>query len=346
MSDNFRVGVTRDFLKPDGSMAFKDIGLDLLEATPGVGWEFLAEVTPELRADQVRGYDALLVLAPAVSAATLGGADRLLIVARFGVGYDNVDVEACTTAGVVLTITPDGVRRPVATCVIAFLLSLSLRMFDKDRLTRGGRWADKLDYMGTGLVGRTLGLIGVGNIGREILTLARPFGMRHTAFDPFLSADQAAAAGVELVDLDTLLRTSDFVSVNCPLTPETHQLINAERLALMRRSAYLINTARGPIVDQKALTAALAERRLAGAALDVFEDEPIDAGDPLLQLENVILSPHAICWTDECFHGIGHSACRSILDIASGHMPSFVVNREVERSSRLRNRLAARAARA
>jgi phosphoglycerate dehydrogenase-like enzyme len=161
------------------------------------------------------------------------------------------------------------------------------------------------------------------------------------AFDPFLTAVQAAAAGVELVDLDALLHMADFVSINCPLTPETRHLINAERLALMRPSAFLINTARGPIVDQQALTAALTAHRLAGAALDVFEDEPIHPDDPLLRLDNVIVTPHAICWTDECFRGMGHSACRSILDIATGQMPAFVVNREVEHNSRLRERLAA-----
>src|SRR5437868_2875407 len=205
MSDVFRVGVTRDFLKPDGSVAFQNIGLDLLDRADGVSWEFLESWSPEVQPEQVRGLDALLVLAPNVTAATLAGADKLVLVARFGVGYDNVDVAACTRAGVLVTITPDGVRRPVATSVLAYMLALSLRMFDKDRLTRAGRWADKLDFMGTGLTGRTLGIIGLGNIGREIVRLARPLGMRHLAFDPY----QSAAEDVELVDLETLLRASD-----------------------------------------------------------------------------------------------------------------------------------------
>jgi D-3-phosphoglycerate dehydrogenase len=144
MPETFRVGITRDFLKADGTLAFGNIGLDLLDRAPGITREFLESHSPELQPEQIRGFDALLVLAPSVTAATLTGADRLALVARFGVGYDNVDIVACTRAGVLVTITPDGVRRPVATSVLAYLLALSLRMFDKDRLTRAGRWADKL----------------------------------------------------------------------------------------------------------------------------------------------------------------------------------------------------------
>ena len=345
MPDSFRVGLTNDFLKPDGSLIFDDLGLDLLDQAAGLGREFLAEATPELSADQVRPFDALLVLGGRVTEQTLAGADRLAIVARSGVGYDSVDVGACTRAGVVVTITPDGVRRPVASSVVAFMLALSLRMLDKDRLTRQGRWAEKTSYNGLGLAGRTLGVIGMGNIGREIVDLSRSFGLRYLAFDPFLSSAHAAAAGVELVDLETLLRTADFVSVNCPLDAETYHLLDARRLGWMRPSAYLINTARGPIVDQVALTTALAERRLAGAALDVFEQEPIDAEDPLLRLDNVIVAPHAICWTDECFRDNGRSACRSILDVAAGRAPTYVVNREVLDTSRFRARLERYAAR-
>jgi phosphoglycerate dehydrogenase-like enzyme len=154
----FRVGVTRDFLKPDGSLGFGDIGLALLDAEPGIEWEFLAEDTRELRAAQVRDYDAIIVLSPVVSHDTLAGSERLAVVARFGVGYDTVDVPACTEAGVILTITPDGVRRPVAHAAMAFMLALTTMMFQKDRLTRAGRWNDRFDYIGMGLTGRTLGL--------------------------------------------------------------------------------------------------------------------------------------------------------------------------------------------
>jgi len=335
----FHVGLTRDFLMPDGTLAFGDIGLDLLEQARGVKHEFLAENTKELTASQVRDFDALLVLAPRVTAATLDGADRLTVLARFGVGYDTVDVDACTRNAVLLTITPDGVRRPVATSVIAYLLALSHKMFAKDRLTRDGRWAEKLAHMGVGLTGRVLGIVGFGNIGREVAKLAAPFDLRIIAADPYVTREQAAAAGADLVDLDTLMRTADFVSVNCALTAETRHLIDGRRLGLMRRTAFLINTARGPVVDEPALTAALRERRIAGAALDVFEQEPPDPANPLFTLDNVLLAPHAICWTDECFLNNGRSACQSILDVAAGRLPRHIVNRAVVDAPRLRQKL-------
>ena len=325
----FRVGLTRDFLKPDGSLGFGDIGLSQFDEQPGLEWEFLAEHYSELPREVADQYDALLVLAPKVTVATVAGSKRLALVARFGVGYDNVDVPACTTHGVMLSITPDGVRRPVASSVLAFLLALAHKLPIKDRLTREGRWNDRLDHMGLGLTGKTLGLVGLGNIGREVFRLAAPLDMGHIGHDPHVSPEQAAAAGIEWLPLDELLAAADFVVICCALTKETHHLLDARRLALMKPTSYLINVARGPIVDQAALTAVLQQRHIAGAALDVFEHEPIDPRDPLLSLDNVILAPHAICWTDECFLNNGRSAVRSILDVAAGRVPQFVVNREV-----------------
>jgi phosphoglycerate dehydrogenase-like enzyme len=336
----FRVGLTRDFLKPDGSLGFGDIGLALLDAEPGVEWEFIAENTRELRADQVRDYDAIIVLGAVVSHDTLAGAGRLAVVARFGVGYDTVDVAACTEAGVLLTITPDGVRRPVAHAAMAFMLALTTMMFQKDRLTRAGRWDDRFDYIGMGLTGRTLGLVGLGNIGRDLMELARPFGMRQIAFDPYTTPEAAAAIGVELVDLETVMRSADVISIHCPLNDETRGLINAERLALMKPTAYLINTARGPIVDQRALTETLQARRIAGAGIDVFEQEPVDPGDPLLTLDNVIVAPHALCFTDEVALGNGSSAIKSVLAVARGELPRFIVNREAAETPQFQAKLA------
>ena len=335
----FRVGLTRDFLKPDGSLGFGDIGLDALNEQPGLAWEFLPESHAELPRAVADQYDALLVLGPKVTTATVAGCQRLALVARFGVGYDNVDVPACTAACVMLTITPDGVRRPVASSVLAFLLALAHKLPIKDRLTRAGRWHERLDYMGLGLTGKTLGVIGLGNIGREVFRLAAPLEMHHVGHDPHVTPDAAAAAGIEWLALDELLASADFVVVCCALTNETLHLLDARRLALMQPASYLINVARGPIVDQAALTAVLREGMIAGAALDVFEQEPIDPADPLLVLDNVILAPHAICWTDECFLNNGRSALRSILDVAAGRVPQFVVNREVLESPVLNAKL-------
>src|SRR5262245_4453916 len=234
----FRAGVTRDFLKADGSLGFSDIGLDLF-AQAGISWEFLPAGGPEIAPEHARDYDGLLVLAPKVTAATLEGVDRLKIVARFGVGYDNVDVDACTRAGVALTITPDGVRRPVAVAAITFLLALTHKLLIKDRLTRAGRWAEKLAHTGQGVTGRTLGILGLGNIGLELAKLARPLGLALLGHDPWANAAAAAAHEISLVPLEELLRRSDYVCVCCALSAETRHLLNAERLAMMKPTAYL-----------------------------------------------------------------------------------------------------------
>lgn len=291
MQAAFRVGLTRDFLREDGTIGWGDIGLEALNEAQNITWEFLPEGGQELTAQQARSYDALIVLSPRVSAATVDGADRLALVARFGVGYDNVEVGACTRNGVILTITPDGVRRPVATSILALLLALGHRLLVKDSIARSGSWEERLDHMGTGLSGKTLGSVGLGNIGREMFTLAKPLDMRHLACDPYAAPEMAAEAGVELVDLDALLGASDFLAINCALTPETYHLLDAERLALMKRSAFVINTARGRIIDQASLTEALREGHIAGAALDVFEEEPANPDDPIFSLPNVIVAP-------------------------------------------------------
>ncbi|MGH7139345.1 MAG: NAD(P)-dependent oxidoreductase, partial [Pirellulales bacterium] len=306
--------------------------------------ESLPDFGQELPPSVAQDFDALLVLAPRVTATTLSASDRLTIVARFGVGYDNVDVDACTDSDVLLTITPDGVRRPVAVSALAMLMALSHRLIAKDRLTREGRWNEKLAYMGVGLTGRTLGLIGFGNIGQEIARIAAPLEMRVVAHDPHAAPVVAAALGVELLGLDPLLGEADFVCVCCALTAGTRHLLNAPRLALMKSTAFLVNVSRGSVVDQAALTEVLRERRLAGAALDVFEKEPIEPNDPLLEFDNVLLSPHAVCWTDELFRGNGEAACRSIREVASGRFPKDVVNRGVIDRPRMKQKLARYAA--
>jgi phosphoglycerate dehydrogenase-like enzyme len=338
MGAAFHVGITRDFWRPDPALGCADIGLRLLDQ-PHIRHDYLptaeGEIPPEI-ADQ---FDALLVLAPQVTSRTVAECRRLGLVARFGVGYDNVDVAACTQHSVMLTITPDGVRRPVAAAALTFVLALAHKLLIKDSLTRSGRWHEKLDHNGTGLTGRTLGVIGLGNTGGELFRLATPLEMRYVGHDPYVSADQAKTLGITWLPLDQLLAEADFVVICCALTAQTRHLLDARRLGLMKLTAYLINVARGPIVDQAALTEVLRGRRIAGAALDVFEREPIDVRDPLLALDNVILAPHALCWTDELFLGNGRSACQSILDFAWGRVPQHVVNREVLQQPAMQDKL-------
>jgi phosphoglycerate dehydrogenase-like enzyme len=336
----FHVALGGDFARADGTLAWGDIGLSLLDHTPGIDRHFLTESNRELRPDQVQDCDALLITgAPLVTAQTLEGVDRLAIVARFGVGYDNVDLDACTQHGVLVTITPDGVRRPMAAATLAFMLALTHKMIIKDRITRNGRWVDMLDYIGMGLTGRVLGLVGLGNIARDLVTLVRPLEIKLLASDPYVTPAQAAEIGVQIVDLETLLRTADVVCILCPLNQDTYHLINAQRLALMKPTAYLVNVARGPILDQQALTRALQQGQIQGAALDVFEQEPVDPNDPILQLENVILAPHGIAVTDEICLGNGMSACQAILEVAAGRIPNYVVNRAVLENPLLHEKL-------
>jgi D-3-phosphoglycerate dehydrogenase len=175
------------------------------------------------------------------------------------------------------------------------------------------------------LTGRTLGLVGAGGIGQEVLRVAQPFFQRMLAADPYVDAAQIQALGGEHVALETVLAASDFVVVCCQLTPATRHLIGADQLAAMKPDAFLINMARGPVVDEAALIAALQRRQIAGAGLDVFEQEPTPASNPLLGMDNVVLTPHALCWTDECFHDIAASALQSIVEVAQGRRPRHVV---------------------
>ena len=339
MSEKFRVGLTRDFLDDTGKLCYKDIGLKLLYDNPHVEVEFFEEYKSVVTPEQICDYDAAIVLKPRFTRETFEGVERFTVIGRFGVGYDSIDVPACTEANVILFITPEGVRYSMAESVVTFLLMLSKRAMIKDGLVRSGRWDDRSEYMGICLENRTLGLIGLGNIGRDVVRLLAPFRMNIVTFDPYIDEEQARALDVKPVSLDVLLQESDFVSVNCPLNDETRGLIGERELNLMKSSAYLINTARGPIVDERAITKALQENWIAGAALDVFEQEPIASDNPLLKLDNVVLAPHAIGWTDEMFLGSGTWDCLGVLKVMCGEVPDSVVNRDVLEKPGLQRKL-------
>jgi D-3-phosphoglycerate dehydrogenase len=326
----FRVALSGDFKKPDGSAAFPDFDLSPLEQNPAVDYAYI-QTNGVITAKDLAGFDALILLIPRIEPESFPADGRLAIIARFGVGYDTVNVQACTDHDCALVITPDGVRRPVAVSIITFMLALTGKLMQKDRITRQGPegWAKRSEHMGVGLVDRTLGQLGIGNIGAEVFRLARPFGMKFIAHDPYADAKVAQELGVRLVGLEQLFREADVLSVSCPLNDETHHIVNAERLALMKRGAYLINTSRGPVVDEKALTRVLQERRIGGAGLDVFEQEPSPADNPLYQLDNVLLTPHALCWTDQCFAGIGAADVKAVFDVMHGRVPTGIVNREI-----------------
>ena len=205
-------------------------------------------------------YDAIIVFGYYFPAECLNGVQRLACLARWGVGYDRIDVPACNENGVAIAITPPGVRRPVAEGIHALFFSLAKNLPALDRRVREGRWRENLTEIGVCVEGRTLGSIGAGNIAGEMFRMARGIGYgRLLAFDPFIGPERAAELGVELVDLDTVMRESDFITINVPLSERTQGLVDARALSLMKPTAYLVNTARGPIVDEKALTEVLRE---------------------------------------------------------------------------------------
>ena len=286
----FQVAISADFCDDRGQLLFPDIGLSLLQRVPGISHQFLTEYKAEYAPLQLAGYDALISLKPRVTRQSLQGASRLCAIGRCGVGYDNVDLAACTEQDIAVYITPMGVVRPVAESIVLYVLALSHNLILKDRMVRRGQWTESTRQLGREPRERIVGTIGMGNIASEAVRLLRPFGVsRFLAFDPYIAAEKAAQAGVEMVSLEDLLRLSDYVLVNCPLTPQTAGLLGKRQFAMMKPEAVIVNTARGPIIDEAALVEALQAGTIRAAALDVFEKEPLDAGSPLAAMDNVIL---------------------------------------------------------
>ena len=326
----YRIGLSSDILKPDGTPTFDPVALKILDDDPLLEWEWFGDGKGPVTADDVARYDGICLGAPELPGSSLGRSDaRLRLVARFGVGLDHCDVPAITAAGILITNNPEGVRRSVASSNFAFILALAHRIPTMDRLVRTGRWNDRMHHLGTGLAGKTLGLIGVGNTGAELFRLIRPFGMVHIAHDPFIKAADVAPLGVTLMDLDATIAASDYLVVSCPLDEKTRGLIDARRLGLMKRSAFLVNTARGPIVDERALYRALKDRRIAGAATDVFEQEPTPVDNPLLTLDNIIVAPHAMTYTDEGLRLLAEGGFKSARAFFNRQAPFRVVNPEL-----------------
>ncbi len=338
MTQSFRVGITSGFLHAGKENLLAHEAIELLDRHDIVH-EYFETSAGELPAALIAGYDAVVLLGERIGPQSLAEHSRLLAIARWGVGYDAIDLAACTAHDVCVFITPEGVRRPVAIATLTLLLALTLKLRQKDALVRGGDWGRKADYLGEMLTGKVLGTLGLGRIGREFFRLAAPLGMRHIAHDPYLDPNQTEVDGVRLVDKATLLRETDVLCITCALTPETFHTIGPAELALMKPSAYLINTARGPIVDEEALIAALQQGRLRGAGLDVFEQEPLPLDSPLLGLDNVWLAPHALAWTEELTQGVAMEDAEGLVRLAGGELPQTIVNTEVVKRAGFQARL-------
>jgi D-3-phosphoglycerate dehydrogenase len=257
-------------------------------------------------------------------------APNLLVVSSNGAGFDPVDVEACTRAGVLVLNQSGGNAQSVAEHALGMLLTLSKRIIEADRALRRDRDVNRNALMGTEVQGRTIGIVGIGNVGRRIAELCKGLlGMKVLAYDPYLSAAEIAGRGGEKVELDELLRRSDYVSINCPLTKESRNMISTREFALMKPHAFFITTARGFIHDEAALLEALREKRIAGAGLDVWSKEPPPPEHPLLQLDNVLASPHTAGVTHEARENMGRIAAQQLLDTLDGKRPPRIINPEV-----------------
>lgn len=321
-----RIGLTADLFDSRGEPIFGGEALAMLDRR-GLDYDVLPPDGGAMAPALLGAYDALFVGAAKVGEQALAGdSGRLRVIARNGVGYDALDLTALSRRGILVTNTPLAVRYPVATTAMAFLLALSLKLPQRMRMVREGRFAERGDTLGIGLPGRTLGIVGLGGIGMELVRQAQPHGMRILGADPFRKPADLDGTGVELVPLEVLLAQSDFVVIACLLDASTFHLIDAERLRLMKPSAFLINVARGAIVEEAALIAALEAGTIAGAGIDVFESEPIRADNPLLAMENVIPTPHSLCWTDSFMAEVGRTAIQSIIDVFDGRLPRHVVN--------------------
>ena len=329
-SRKFRIALTGDFYDADRNTKFPDMGLQYLDDDPNIEYFAFDEDRSEIGVDQYGDANAILVLAPKVTAASLGDAAELLAIGRYGVGYDSVDVSACTEADVVLCISKGAVDRPVAEANIGWMIALTHNMRVKDTLVREGEWDVRTNFNGCEIRDRTFGAVGLGGISRETIRLLSGFGMNPPiAYDPFVGKAEAEECGVELMSLNDLMSRADFVSIHCPLTDETRNLIGEDEIALMKSDAYLLNTARGGIVNEDALYRALEQHKIAGAALDCFEVEPVIKPHRFGALDNVILAPHSIAWTVELFRDIGKTTCTAMLDLLKGREPDGIVNRDV-----------------
>jgi phosphoglycerate dehydrogenase-like enzyme len=356
----FELRLTGDLIDSAGQ-PIGDLALDVLDAAPQVHYAFLREhqavsgdtsygqrlYSLEIGRNHVAEADGIIVCRPWLKAAALtGGAERLVAVGRAGVGYDKIDLQACTEHDVVVFNAPDGLTHATASAALLFILALAKRLPLQERLVRTHRWDLQKDAMGDDLTGQMLGIVGLGQTGQELVRLLAPFGMHVIAYSPHADRQQAAALGVTLVDtLDDVFARADFVSLHGRLTQQTHRMIGQRQLALMKPTAYFVNVARGEMVDQPALVRVLQERRIAGAGLDVFEHEPPAADDPLLTLDNVMLTPHWLCSTRQASRLTMTSVITGMLHVAAGELPANILNPAVVDRPGFRAKLAQQAAR-
>ena len=304
---------------------YPDYFAPLAEAGYEVGHQEEGPLSAERLLEVLPGHIAVIAAMDRYNAEVLTAASDLKIISRWGVGIDNIDIPAATANGIVVTNTPGMVTSSVADMTFALMLSLARGLPAAAERGRRGEWVQQIaaDFFGA-----TLGLIGFGSIGQAVAYRARGFDMRVLAFDPYSNPARAAELGVELTDLDTILREADYLSLHCNLTEENHHLIGAEQLAAMKPSAFLINTARGGLVDAGALIDALETGQIAGAALDTVDPEPPPPDLAVFSAPNCIITPHNSFYNPTSVRLVNSQTVQNILDVLAGRKTEFVVNPE------------------
>jgi D-3-phosphoglycerate dehydrogenase / 2-oxoglutarate reductase len=310
--------------------------LDLARAVvsrAGAELRLAPQPTPESIVATAKEADALLVTYAKITAEMIGQMKRCRIISRFGIGVDNVDLAAATRDGIVVTKVPDYCIDEVSDHAMALLLSLVRKIPFSSARAHAGRWEMPAVAPIHRLRGRTLGLVGFGRIPQLVAPKAKAFGLRVISYDPYVPKAVMDQLGVGQVEFAELVKTSDYISIHSPLLPETHHLFNADVFRMMKPSALLVNTARGPVVDEAALARALDGKQLAGAALDVLEQEP-PVNSPLFGRDNVILTPHTSFYSVESLEELQTKAAEEVVRVLSGEAPRNPVNPEVLASRR------------
>ncbi len=291
------------------------------------------EATPEAILEVAGQADGMLVTYARITGEMIAQLEKCKVIGRFGIGVDNIDIAAATKAGIVVTYVPDYCFDEVSDHAMALLLDLARKVSFSNALVQAGRWEMKATVPMSRLRGRTLGLAGFGNIPQLVAPKAQAFGMEVIAFDPYVDKALAASRGVRLVDFDTLLAQSDFISVHAPLTDETKNMFGAEAFAKMKPTAFLVNTARGPLVDTDALARALDDGEIGGAALDVVPVEPLPANSPLLGRDNLVLTPHTAFYSEDALLDLQTKAATDVASVLAGKQPKYPINPEVLKGS-------------
>jgi len=319
----FKVVIT-DFGSPENELEAEELnasGLDINLVRLNGG-------SPQELIPQLADADALIVQWAKITREVIESLQSCKVISRYGIGVDMIDLAAAGEHGIPVCNTPDYCIDEVSTHTLTFLLMLNRQIMPQHQHVVAGKWGPPAPTPPGRLSTQTLGVVGMGNIGRAVVQKALAFGLKVLVFDPYLSAERVKDLGAEKAELDDLLQRSDYVSVHCPLTEETHHLFSADKLELMKPTAYLINMARGPIVDQTALYAALTDKTIAGAALDVFEVEPPPADEPILKLDNVIFTPHLSSWSSSSFVQLRREAAQNVVVALQGNQPRSIVNRK------------------